>query len=96
LDQQLKSLVREDEDVNTISAVATMLEELNLIAENLKTIRAYHERISKLVMTEDISEPSILHKFTMTKLGPFSCLRLEFPSANGCCRPTTGHFAPLV
>jgi hypothetical protein len=44
-----------------------MVEEKNLIAENLKTIREYLvKEFPSFMMTEDTSDTSILHKFTMT------------------------------
>ena len=44
-----------------------MLEESVLVSENLKTIREYLiKEFPSFVMTEDTSDASILHKFTMT------------------------------
>ena len=44
-----------------------MLEEENRIVANLKTIREYlTKQFPSFVMTEDTSDPSVLHKFTMT------------------------------
>ena len=44
-----------------------MLDEQQRILENLKTIREYlMNEFASFEMTEDTSDPSILHKFTMT------------------------------
>jgi hypothetical protein len=44
-------------------------EEENRIIANLKTIREYlTKQFPSFVMTEDTSDPSVLHKFTMTNL----------------------------
>jgi hypothetical protein len=44
-----------------------MHEEQNRLFENLKTIREYlMKEFASCVMTEDTSDPSILHKYTMT------------------------------
>ena len=54
-------------DCLTIECGATMLDEQQRILENLKTIREYlMNEFASFEMTEDTSDPSILHKFTMT------------------------------
>jgi hypothetical protein len=51
----------------TIECGATMLDEQQRILDNLKTIREYlMNEFASFEMTEDTSDPSILHKFTLT------------------------------
>jgi hypothetical protein len=55
-----------------------MVEEQNLIAENLKAIREYlTKEFPSFVMTEDTSDTSIMHKFTMTNPKTYEQLKLK-------------------
>jgi hypothetical protein len=55
-----------------------MVEEQNLIAENLKAIREYlTEEFPSFVMTEDTSDTSIMHKFTMTNPKTYEQFKLK-------------------
>ena len=55
-----------------------MVEEKNLIAENLKTIREYLiKEFPSFLMTEDTSDPSVLHKFTMTNPKTYEQFKLK-------------------
>ena len=54
-----------------------MLEEQNLI-ENLKTIREYlTKEFQGFLMTEDSSDPGILHKFAMTNSKTYEHFKLK-------------------
>ena len=66
-----------------------MLDEQQRILENLKTIREYlMNEFASFVMTEDASDPSILHRFTMTNAKTHEQFKLKVDGRDFLTIPT--------